>query len=50
VFETGAWFRKGGRDSIYPEIVIHFSADESAPHYHLPLLLAPYGYSTYRGS
>jgi 5-hydroxyisourate hydrolase len=50
VFETGTWFRRAGRESIYPEIVIHFSADDSVPHYHLPLLLAPYGYSTYRGS
>ena len=50
VFDTGSWFRRAGRESIYPEVVIHFSADDSAPHYHLPLLLAPYGYTTYRGS
>jgi 5-hydroxyisourate hydrolase len=50
VFDTGAWFRSAGRESIYPEVVIHFSADDSVAHYHLPLLLAPYGYTTYRGS
>ena len=50
VFETGDWFRAAGRESLYPEIVIDFAAEESVSHYHLPLLLAPYGYSTYRGS
>jgi 5-hydroxyisourate hydrolase len=50
VFETGSWFRVSGRVSIYPEIVIHFEVEDTVPHYHLPLLLAPFGYSTYRGS
>lgn len=50
VFETGAWFRAAGRESIYPEVVVHVDVVEGAAHYHLPLLLAPYGYSTYRGS
>ncbi len=50
VFETGAWYRAAGRETIYPEIVIHFEVGDGVPHYHLPLLLAPFGYSTYRGS
>jgi 5-hydroxyisourate hydrolase len=50
VFETGAWFRAAGRESLYSEVVIHFDVAEDAAHYHLPLLLAPFGYSTYRGS
>jgi 5-hydroxyisourate hydrolase len=50
VFETGAWFRAAGQETLYPEIVIHFDAQESVIHYHVPLLLAPFGYSTYRGS
>ena len=50
VFETGDWFRSGGRSTLYPEVVIHFEVESGVPHYHLPLLLAPYGYSTYRGS
>lgn len=50
VFETGPWFGAAGQATIYPEIVIHFEVREGVPHYHLPLLLAPFGYSTYRGS
>jgi len=50
VFETGEWFRAAGRESLYPEVVIHVDLSNSEPHYHIPLLLAPYGYSTYRGT
>jgi 5-hydroxyisourate hydrolase len=50
VFETGAWFRSLGRETLYPEIVIQFEVKDGVPHYHIPLLLAPFGYSTYRGS
>ena len=50
VFETGEWFRAAGRDSLYPEVVIHVGLSEAEPHYHIPLLLAPFGYSTYRGT
>jgi 5-hydroxyisourate hydrolase len=50
VFETGAWFRAAGQETLYPEVVIEFEALEGSPHYHLPLLLSPFGYSTYRGS
>jgi 5-hydroxyisourate hydrolase len=50
VFETGAWFRAAGRDTLYPEVIIDFEVPDGAPHYHLPLLLSPFAYSTYRGS
>jgi 5-hydroxyisourate hydrolase len=50
VFETGAWFLAAGRDTLYPEVVIDFEVQDGVPHYHLPLLLSPFGYSTYRGS
>jgi 5-hydroxyisourate hydrolase len=50
VFETGAWFRAAGRETLYPQVVIEFEVEGGTPHYHLPLLLAPFGYSTYRGS
>lgn len=50
VFETGTWFRTAGRQTLYPEVVIEFEVAEGVAHYHLPLLLAPFGYSTYRGS
>ncbi len=50
VFETGAWFGRSGQPTLYPEIVIPVQLEDSEPHYHVPLLLAPFGYSTYRGS
>ena len=50
VFETGPWFRAAGQDTLYPEVIVDFEILDGAPHYHLPLLLAPFGYSTYRGS
>jgi 5-hydroxyisourate hydrolase len=50
VFETGEWFRAAGRESLYPRVVIHVELSGSEPHYHIPLLLAPFGYSTYRGT
>jgi 5-hydroxyisourate hydrolase len=49
VFETGAWFRAGGRESLYDRVIVEFQVQDRVPHYHLPLLLAPFGYSTYRG-
>jgi 5-hydroxyisourate hydrolase len=50
VFETGPWFRAAGRDTLYPEVRIDVEVSDAVPHYHLPLLLSPFGYSTYRGS
>lgn len=50
VFETGEWYRDAGRETLYPEVVIHVELAGSEPHYHIPLLLAPFGYSTYRGT
>jgi 5-hydroxyisourate hydrolase len=50
VFDTGEWFRAAGRETFYPEVVIHVELSGSEPHYHIPLLLAPFGYSTYRGT
>ena len=38
------------RKSFYNEIVIHFFIADEGEHYHVPLLLSPFGYSTYRGS
>ena len=47
VFDTGAWF--GDVPHFFPVVTIDFSLSEAA-HYHVPLLLSPFGYSTYRGS
>jgi 5-hydroxyisourate hydrolase len=49
-FATSAYFARDGRESFYPVVVIEFSIAEADAHYHVPLLLSPYGYSTYRGS
>lgn len=49
VFHTGKYFSDKSQKAFYPVVIIHFQTmDES--HYHIPLLLNPFGYSTYRGS
>ena len=50
VFATGAWFAAQDRETFYPEVVLSFAVREPAEHHHVPLLLAPFAYSTYRGS
>jgi hydroxyisourate hydrolase len=50
VFDTGAWFAASGLTGLYPEVVVTFTVSESGGHYHIPLLLSPFAYSTYRGS
>lgn len=49
-FATGPYFRRTGDPVFYPEVVIHVRTDTPGGKYHLPLLLSPFGYSTYRGS
>lgn len=49
-FDTGAYFAAQGIVGFYPEVVIVFEVREPSEHYHVPLLLSPFGYSTYRGS
>ena len=49
-FDTGAYFRAQGTDAFYPEVSVSFVVAEPQGHYHVPLLLNPYGFSTYRGS
>ncbi len=50
VIDTGAYFQAVGVAGFYPEVVIVFEVRDPAEHHHVPLLLSPYGYSTYRGS
>jgi 5-hydroxyisourate hydrolase len=50
VFATGDWFAARDVESFYPEVVLTFAVREPAEHHHVPLLLAPFAYSTYRGS
>ena len=49
-FGTGAYFKARGAASFYPEVTITFELTERDGHYHVPLLLSPFAYSTYRGS
>jgi 5-hydroxyisourate hydrolase len=49
-FDTGGYFAAAGRDAFYPEVVVAFTITDAAQHYHVPLLLSPFAYSTYRGS
>ena len=49
-FATSAYFRSQGRESFYPGVTVHFEVRDPSEHYHVPLLLNPFGYSTYRGS
>jgi 5-hydroxyisourate hydrolase len=48
-FDTAVHFIETGQPGFYPEVVIAFTIGDDA-HYHVPLLLNPFGYSTYRGS
>ena len=49
-FDTGAYFKAIGVRAFYPEVHVVVRIDDPAQHYHIPLLLSPFGYSTYRGS
>lgn len=54
VFAAGAYLRATGQAGAEPlfldEVPIRFGMSDAAAHYHVPLLLSPFGYSTYRGS
>lgn len=49
-FEVGAYFDAKGQESFYPAVDIYFTVNRPDEHHHVPLLLSPFGYSTYRGS
>jgi 5-hydroxyisourate hydrolase len=49
-FDTGAYLRAAGRAGFYPEVSVTFAVGPGEEHLHVPLLLSPFGYSTYRGS
>ena len=57
VFDTAGYLgrhdrsgRSAGEDAFFPEVAVTFAVADSGEHYHVPLLLSPFGYSTYRGS
>jgi 5-hydroxyisourate hydrolase len=49
-FATGAYFQQAGRETFYPSVSIDFSVGDPEQHFHVPLLISPFGFSTYRGS
>ncbi len=49
-FATGAYFAGINTDTFFPEVVLTFTVAQSEAHYHVPLLLSPFAYSTYRGN
>ncbi len=49
-FETAAYFQAAGRPVFYPRVAVEFIVGAPVEHHHVPLLLSPFGYSTYRGS
>jgi 5-hydroxyisourate hydrolase len=49
-FDTGTFFALAGVDTFYPEVVLTFTVSDADAHYHVPLLLSPFAFSTYRGS
>jgi 5-hydroxyisourate hydrolase len=50
VFETRPYFERSGLSVFYPEVAVVFSLEDPGSHLHVPLLLSPYGYTTYRGT
>ena len=50
VFDTAAYFAADGAESFFPEVSVVFDVKPGGGHFHVPLLLSPFGYSTYRGS
>ncbi len=49
-FATGEYFAETGRATFYPVVSIDFAVTDDGQHYHVPLLLSPFSFSTYRGN
>lgn len=49
-FDTRVYFERTGVEGFFPEAAVLFEVRNAAEHHHVPLLLSPFGYSTYRGS
>ena len=50
VFDTEPYYSSLSLDCFYPQVTVVFKVNDSSQHYHVPLLMSPYGFSTYRGS
>lgn len=49
-FDTQTYFASSKVKTLYPQVIVVFSVRDAGEHYHIPLLLSPFGYSTYRGT
>ncbi|MDQ0710048.1 5-hydroxyisourate hydrolase [Arthrobacter woluwensis] len=49
-FATGAYYEGQGQSTFFPEVELTFAVADTGEHYHVPLLLSPFAFSTYRGS
>jgi 5-hydroxyisourate hydrolase len=49
-FDPGSYFDRLGVETFFPAVTVEFTLREPGEHHHVPLLLSPFGYSTYRGS
>jgi len=49
-FDTAAYFASRKTQTLYPHVTVAFDVRDHTGHYHIPLLVSPFGYSTYRGS
>ena len=49
-FDIGTWYQERGLDTFFPQVSLDFKVSDTEAHYHVPLLLNQWGYSTYRGS
>ncbi|MEG0881002.1 MAG: hydroxyisourate hydrolase [Janthinobacterium sp.] len=50
VFQTGEHYARLKQETFFPEIPVQFHVGKTDQHYHIPLLLSPFGFSTYRGN
>ena len=49
-FDVAEYFARTGRASLFPEVAVTFVVSPGDEHYHIPVLLSPFGYTTYRGT
>jgi 5-hydroxyisourate hydrolase len=49
-FDTAAYLEAAGMPAFFPEVTVQFTVERPEEHHHVPLLLSPFGYTTYRGS
>lgn len=49
-FEIGSWYEERGVESFWPEVEVKFYVKKGERHYHVPVLVGPWTYTTYRGS